>query len=71
VSAIEVVELRRTPVTHALEAARRLTDGDTLSDVSGLLATEAAIGVVYLGIGLCLLRLFEFEGRRSATLEAF
>jgi ABC-2 type transport system permease protein len=59
------------PVTHALEAARELTDGAALGDVSGLLATEAAIGVVYLGLGLCLLRLFEFEGRRSATLEAF
>ncbi len=59
------------PVTHALEAARRLTDGETLGDVVGLLATEAVIGVVYLGIGLCLLRIFEFEGRRSATLEAF
>jgi hypothetical protein len=26
---------------------------------------------VYLVVGLSMLRLFEFEGRRSATLEAF
>jgi ABC-2 type transport system permease protein len=59
------------PVTHALEAGRRLAEDETFGDVAGLLATEAAIGVVYFGLGLCLLRLFEFEGRRSATLEAF
>jgi ABC-2 type transport system permease protein len=59
------------PVTHALEAGRRLADDETFGDVAGLLATEAAIGVVYFGLGLCLLRIFEYEGRRSATLEAF
>jgi ABC-2 type transport system permease protein len=59
------------PLTHGIEAARRLTDGATLADTSGLLATEAGIGAAYLLVGVCLLRLFEYEGRRSATLEAF
>lgn len=57
------------PLTHGIEAARRAAEGATLGDVVGLLATEAAIGLVYLGIGLALLRVFEYEGRRTATLE--
>lgn len=59
------------PLTHGIEAARRLGDGETLGDVAGLLGTELAIGGVYLVLGLALLRFFEYEGRRSATLEAF
>ncbi len=59
------------PLTHGIEAARRLGDGETLGDVAGLLGTELAIGSVYLVLGVALLRFFEYEGRRSATLEAF
>jgi len=59
------------PLTHGIQAARRLANGETVDAVSGLLVTEAGIGLVYLAIGLAMLRLFEFEGRRSATLEAF
>jgi len=57
------------PVTHGIEAARELADGAALGDVGGLLATELTIGLVYFGIGLTLLRIFEYEGRRAATLE--
>jgi ABC-2 type transport system permease protein len=59
------------PLTHGIEAARRLADGAALADVSGLLATEVGIGASYLLLGLALLRFFEYEGRRSATLETF
>jgi ABC-2 type transport system permease protein len=59
------------PLTHGIEAARELADGATVSDTAGLLATEAFVGLCYLAAGLVLLRLFEYEGRRSATLEAF
>jgi ABC-2 type transport system permease protein len=59
------------PLTHGIEAARELADGASLSDASQLLGTEIGIGIVYFALGLTLLRLFEFEGRRSATLEAF
>jgi ABC-2 type transport system permease protein len=59
------------PLTHGIEAGRRLADGEALGDVSGLLATEAGIGLCYLVTGLVLLRFFEYQGRRSATLEAF
>jgi ABC-2 type transport system permease protein len=59
------------PLTHGIEAGRRLADGAAVADVAGLLGTEVAIGAVYFTIGLGLLRYFEYEGRRSATLEAF
>ena len=59
------------PLTHGIEAARQLADGATLSETAGLLATEAGIGLAYLAAGVLLLRLLEYEGRRSATLEAF
>jgi ABC-2 type transport system permease protein len=59
------------PLTHGIEAARRVGEGQALADVSGLLATELGSGLAYLGLGLCMLRFFEYEGRRSATLEAF
>jgi ABC-2 type transport system permease protein len=59
------------PLTHGIEAGRRLAAGDRLGQVAHLLGTEAGIGLVYLCVGMVLLRAFEFEGRRSATLEAF
>ena len=57
------------PVSHGIAAARELAAGATLSDVSGLLAAEVGIGLVLLVVGLVMLRVFEWEGRRSATLE--
>jgi ABC-2 type transport system permease protein len=57
------------PVTHGVEAARDLVGGADLADVTGLLAAEALVGVVYTVLGLALLRLFELEARRGATLE--
>lgn len=57
------------PVTHAVEAGREAVAGATLADVGGLLATELAIGCVYLLLGLALLRYYEHVARRQATLE--
>jgi ABC-2 type transport system permease protein len=57
------------PFTHAIEAARRLAGGDGLGDVGGLLGAEVGIGAVYAAVGYALLRLFERESRRRATLE--
>jgi hypothetical protein len=37
--------------------------------VSGLLGAELLIGVIYVAIGLVLLRFMEVQGRRYATLE--
>jgi ABC-2 type transport system permease protein len=57
------------PLTHGIQAAREVADGATLGDVSGLVWTEALIGGVYAAIAYGLLRLFEFDGRRRASLE--
>ena len=57
------------PLTHGIAAARRIADGASLSSVGGLIAKEAVIGVCYFALGYVLLRLFEAEGRRRATLE--
>ena len=57
------------PLTHAIQAARDLAAGEPFSDVTGLLATELGIGLTYLAGGLVLLRVFEWQGRKHATLE--
>ena len=59
------------PLTHGIEAAREVVDGATLSDVSDLLAIEAAIGIAYASAAFLLFRLFELEGRKRASLETF
>jgi len=62
---------RCMPLTHGIEAAREIANGTPLSDVSGLLATEAMIGLVYAAAAYCLFRVFEAEGRRRASLETY
>ena len=60
---------RGLPLTHGIEAARAIADGSAFSDVSGLVATEAGIGLAYALVAYVLFRFFEVEGRRRATLE--
>jgi ABC-2 type transport system permease protein len=62
---------RSIPLTHGIEAAREVADGASLSDVSDLVLTEIAIGAIYAAAAFGLFRLFEFEGRRRASLETF
>jgi ABC-2 type transport system permease protein len=57
------------PLSHAIEAARRLADGDTLGSVGGLLLRELGVGAIYLVFGLLLLRWLETASRRYATLD--
>jgi ABC-2 type transport system permease protein len=57
------------PLSHSIQAARRLAAGAGLGDVSGLLLHEVGLGLLYGAIGLVALRLLEAEGRRRATLE--
>jgi ABC-2 type transport system permease protein len=59
------------PVTHGIEAARRLAGGATLADSTAPLLAELAIGTVYFAVGLAMLRIFEHQGRKSASLEKF
>jgi len=62
---------RALPLTHGIEAARRVADGAPLEDVSALVATEALIGAAYAVAAYVLFRVFEAEGRRRASLETF
>jgi ABC-2 type transport system permease protein len=57
------------PFTHAIKAARKLTDGASLGSVGGLLATELLIGLCYAAAGYGLLRIMERQSRRHASLE--
>jgi ABC-2 type transport system permease protein len=57
------------PLTHGIDAARQVADGASLGDVSGLVLTELGIGLFYAALAYVLLRLFEVEGRRRASLE--
>jgi ABC-2 type transport system permease protein len=62
---------RCLPLTHGIEAARQISGGTPLGDVSGLLWTEAGIGLAYATAAYVLFRVFEAEGRRRASLETF
>ena len=56
-------------MTHGIAAARQIAQGASLGDVSGLVWTEAGIGACYAALAYGLLRYFEIDGRRRATLE--
>ena len=60
---------RVLPLTHGIDAARQVAQGASLGDVSGLVWTEAGIGVFYAMSAYGLLRYFELDGRRRASLE--
>jgi ABC-2 type transport system permease protein len=57
------------PFTHAIEAARELADGASLASVLDLIGTELLVGLFYVFLGYGLLRFFEVQGRRHATLD--
>lgn len=57
------------PITHGIEAARRVADGASLGDVSGLVAREAALGTAFAVLGYGLIRLMERQARRRASIE--
>ena len=59
----------RIPLTHGIEAARELADGASLGDVSGLLATELVIGIVYTVVGYQALRFMEHQSRKRASIQ--
>jgi ABC-2 type transport system permease protein len=57
------------PLRHGIEAARDLVAGRTLAETGRLVPLELLVGVAYTVVGVVLLRLFEFESRRTASLE--
>ena len=62
---------RLLPLTHGIAAGREVAGGASLSSVSGLVWTEVAVGVAWGTIAFTFVRLFEYEGRRRATLETY
>jgi ABC-2 type transport system permease protein len=62
---------RCLPLTHGIEAARRVAAGESLSDVSRLVWTEAGIAVAYATAAYLLFRVLERESRRSAVLDTY
>ena len=60
---------RGMPLTHGIEAARKIASGASLSSVRGLIVTELVVGACYFAAAYVLLRVFEAEGRRRASLE--
>jgi len=61
---------RSLPLTHGIEAARKIAAGGQLADVSGLLWTELGIAVAYAAAGYLFFRLLEISARRSAMIDA-
>ena len=57
------------PVTHAVDASRRVAEGASLASVQTPLLVELALGAAYLLVGFILLRWFEHQGRRHGTLD--
>jgi ABC-type multidrug transport system permease subunit len=55
------------PITHAADAARGAAAGLPASEVGQALALELSVGAGYAVLALLLLRLFEWEGRRTAS----
>jgi ABC-2 type transport system permease protein len=62
---------RSLPLTHGIEAARRIANGASLSDVSGTVWTEAGVGLAYVLTAYALFRIFEIESRRTGSLTTF
>jgi ABC-2 type transport system permease protein len=62
---------RCLPLTHGIAAAREVAAGASLSDVTGLVVTEAGIGVAYAAAAFLLFQILERESRRSAVLDAY
>jgi ABC-type multidrug transport system permease subunit len=60
---------RFLPITHAAEAARVLAAGDGLSAAWSPIALELLVGLLYAVLAAGLLKIFELESRRSASLD--
>jgi ABC-2 type transport system permease protein len=59
------------PLTHGIAAARRVAGGASLGSVDGQLLRELAVAAAYLVVGLALLRLFEWDGRVTGSLDRY
>jgi ABC-2 type transport system permease protein len=59
------------PLTHGIAAARAVAAGASLAAVDGQLLREVAIAGGYLVVGLAMLRLFEWHGRVTGSLDRY
>ncbi|MFE9692851.1 ABC transporter permease [Micromonospora sp. NPDC005806] len=57
------------PITHAAGAARQLVAGEGFAAAAPALAAEAAVGLGYALLAGALLKIFEAESRRKASLD--
>jgi ABC-2 type transport system permease protein len=57
------------PVTHAAAAARGLVGGATLGSAAPQIGGELLVGAAYAALAALLLRFFEAESRRRASLD--
>jgi ABC-2 type transport system permease protein len=62
---------RCLPLTHGIEAARRVANGASFGAVAGLVGTELFVGACYAAGAFALFRILEHESRRSAVLDAY
>jgi ABC-2 type transport system permease protein len=62
---------RLLPLTHGIAAAREIAAGESLGSVGGLVWTEVGVGAAWAAIAFGLVRWFELEGRRRASLESY
>jgi ABC-2 type transport system permease protein len=62
---------RCLPLTHGIAAAREVAAGAPLSQVAGLVWTEAGIAVAYAAAGFVFFRYLERASRSSAVLDAY
>jgi ABC-2 type transport system permease protein len=62
---------RLMPLTHGIAAARKIAAGASLRSVSGLVWTEVGVAAAWGTLAFTLIRWFEFEGRRRASLETY
>jgi ABC-2 type transport system permease protein len=59
------------PLTHSIAAARHASTGAGYAALRGDLVHDVLLGVGYAAVGMLLLKYFEYESRRKATLDIF
>jgi ABC-2 type transport system permease protein len=59
------------PLTRGVQAARLAAAGAPFSAISGLLAGELAVGVIYAALGYALFRWLENQARHGGLQEAY
>lgn len=62
---------RCLPLTRSIQASEILLSGGGFQEVGTLLAGEMGIGIVYIGVGYCSIRLFERIAVKKGSLDIF